>query len=420
MGKTKATKASARPDLWHEIPGQQPPEGVEGYGPNARHLIAGGMKAIDLWSAQGETPEAVATRLREQRADARAEADTVSLFGWADPGAGVTFIRVPEWLWETPGLSLYARGVYVTLASFLNRREGSKSWPSTKTIADVMGVSQKTVERAINELEAASILVRKVRKGTSSLYRLKYVAPAAGSDSQSEGSDSQSEGGTTESRTNHTYKNQTQETLALPGEATPPNPKEEQAKAHAADLQRVWAAWCDLALVPFGRKAGNLTTSRERAISRAVKEMGADVCIAAIRGAVSYWTRTKPDYLQAGGSTAQIANVLATNPGSKPLADQIEWWAGHDPQRETLQNGGLRESGPSTSEIADANFDEAMAQLPTINTYMKANADQVKAAPGVFEDAARRRLAPLINSGCEVVVDFDAMECRVLTPGATA
>jgi hypothetical protein len=350
-------------------------------------------------------------------------------FRWYEKALETRYVRIPEWFMSRTDLSIYAHRTYAVLAWRLNRRS-NLAWPSAATIAACVPCSARQVGRAIAELEAAGILLRRSRPGTSNMYQLRFTEPEGVGltvASTDVGCDSQSDLDRTPSPTNQTDTNQPEISGSNPADASAElvldlGPGAEATPAAAApkqedlDAERVWQHWVDHALAPFGRRAGELTASRKRTIAKAVKEVGLDMCLRAIEGAVSYWTRTKPDYLKTGGSTAQISNVLATNPGSKPLADQVEWWAGHAPERATHENGGFGTSPISTSQIDDAKFKEAMDAVSSIDQFMKSKPEQVRAAPKVFVDSAMRRLSTLTNLGWTVDVDFDALTCRVAPP----
>lgn len=67
---------------------------------------------------------------------------------------------------KDPDLSLRAKGVYALLASFANKER--KCFPSINTLADYAGVSRRTIERALKELENKGIITK-----SNKTFRLK-------------------------------------------------------------------------------------------------------------------------------------------------------------------------------------------------------------------------------------------------------
>lgn len=60
-----------------------------------------------------------------------------------------------------PDLSIRAKGIYSVLCTFADRSR--RCYPSIKTISELSGVSRRTVERIIKELEEKNYVTRKGR-----------------------------------------------------------------------------------------------------------------------------------------------------------------------------------------------------------------------------------------------------------------
>ena len=75
-----------------------------------------------------------------------------------------------EWLTAHPGeLTVAQVHVGYAIAFHINPRSGA-AWPSLDTLEEETGMSRPTVWRALDALEKAGILVRRRRKGTSTMY----------------------------------------------------------------------------------------------------------------------------------------------------------------------------------------------------------------------------------------------------------
>lgn len=66
------------------------------------------------------------------------------------------WLRIPDWLLVRPELDLSAKVVYSTLAR--HARGKMHCWPFMRTIAEQTGLSERTVERATGQLEAAGLI----------------------------------------------------------------------------------------------------------------------------------------------------------------------------------------------------------------------------------------------------------------------
>lgn len=86
------------------------------------------------------------------------------------------FSIVPEWVLDR-GLSPTALKLYIVMARFADWNTGM-AFPSRETLADRMGCSTKTVDRAVIEVVAAEC-VDKISRGryASALYRVYQVDP---------------------------------------------------------------------------------------------------------------------------------------------------------------------------------------------------------------------------------------------------
>jgi hypothetical protein len=102
------------------------------------------------------------------------------------------FSIVPEWVLDR-GLSPTALKLYIVMARFADWQTGM-AFPSRETLADRMGCSLKTVDRAVQELVALEC-VKKIPRGryASALYKVYQVDPRW-TDMSSEQTDLSSEG----------------------------------------------------------------------------------------------------------------------------------------------------------------------------------------------------------------------------------
>lgn len=102
------------------------------------------------------------------------------------------FSIVPEWVLDR-GLSPTALKLYIVMARFADWNTGM-AFPSRETLADRMGCSLKTVDRAVIEVVAADC-VKKISRGryASALYKVFQVDPRK-TDLSSEWTDLTSEG----------------------------------------------------------------------------------------------------------------------------------------------------------------------------------------------------------------------------------
>ena len=102
------------------------------------------------------------------------------------------FSIVPEWVLDR-GLSPTALKLYIVMARFADWQTGM-AFPSRETLADRMGCSLKTVDRAVIEVVKAEC-VKKISRGryASALYRVYQVDPRR-TDLSTEWTDLNSEG----------------------------------------------------------------------------------------------------------------------------------------------------------------------------------------------------------------------------------
>lgn len=102
------------------------------------------------------------------------------------------FSIVPEWVLDR-GLSPTALKLYIVMARFADWHTGM-AFPSRETLAERMGCSLKTVDRAVLEVVAADC-VKKISRGryASALYQVFQVDPRA-TDLSTEETDLSSEG----------------------------------------------------------------------------------------------------------------------------------------------------------------------------------------------------------------------------------
>jgi hypothetical protein len=97
----------------------------------------------------------------------------------SDTGA---FAIIPEWV-LTSSLSDRAVRLYAILSRYADNATG-ECWPSRKTLADQLGCSLKSLDRAKDELVDANALTIHVRQNhdgqQSNLYTIRRVRPAQG------------------------------------------------------------------------------------------------------------------------------------------------------------------------------------------------------------------------------------------------
>lgn len=62
---------------------------------------------------------------------------------------------------KDPSLSLRAKGLYALLASYADKNR--QCYPKINTLAEFSGVSRRSVERTLNELEEKGYLIRERR-----------------------------------------------------------------------------------------------------------------------------------------------------------------------------------------------------------------------------------------------------------------
>lgn len=102
------------------------------------------------------------------------------------------FEMLPHWILMHPDLTLRAKMIYVFLRKYRNYADGT-CYPSRKTIADLCGLSTKTVDRELPTLVAVgaiSITKRKTSEGDQdtnlyTVYWEPYGVIHRGRDSQS-------------------------------------------------------------------------------------------------------------------------------------------------------------------------------------------------------------------------------------------
>lgn len=62
---------------------------------------------------------------------------------------------------QDPGLSLRAKGVYALLTTYADKQRNC--YPAISTLAELSGVSRRTIERTLKELEEKNYVTRKGR-----------------------------------------------------------------------------------------------------------------------------------------------------------------------------------------------------------------------------------------------------------------
>lgn len=99
---------------------------------------------------------------------------------WVTSDTG-PFALVPEWVVDSD-VSDRAFRLYATLARYADQR--GLAWPRRSVLADRLGTSVKSVDRAMNELEALGAVVVEARHDDggqrSNLYHLRRICPHPG------------------------------------------------------------------------------------------------------------------------------------------------------------------------------------------------------------------------------------------------
>lgn len=96
---------------------------------------------------------------------------------WDEPAASTNYVRVPNWVVDHTGLSIYAKGLYAAISRHINNESGN-AWPGIPLLAQIVGCGTTKITDAINELEACGALAKKRRgRGMSNLYRLRFSDP---------------------------------------------------------------------------------------------------------------------------------------------------------------------------------------------------------------------------------------------------
>ena len=75
------------------------------------------------------------------------------------------FSQIPDALTNDTSLSVYARMVYVKIATYTHKGQ-MQAWPSTSTIATTLNIHRNTVTKALKELEGTWLTISKVKRAT--------------------------------------------------------------------------------------------------------------------------------------------------------------------------------------------------------------------------------------------------------------
>jgi hypothetical protein len=167
------------------------------------------------------------------------------------------FSIVPEWVLDR-GLSPTALKLYIVMARFADWQTGM-AFPSRETLADRMGCSLKTVDRAVIEVVKAEC-VKKISRGryASALYRVYQVDPRR-TDLSTEWTDLNSEGTDLSSRLD-TDDHLTRTTKREPLEQEPLNDLEATKSTKPSRLSKLPTDWypSDRLLEMFATKWPNV------------------------------------------------------------------------------------------------------------------------------------------------------------------
>ena len=98
------------------------------------------------------------------------------------------FAAIPRWLLHDPQVSAHAKLTYLGLATYMNRQ--GLALVKRSTLAATVGLSVRTVSRALNDLETLGAIERSSRfvdgQQRASVYRVLTAVDGAGEDTPEE------------------------------------------------------------------------------------------------------------------------------------------------------------------------------------------------------------------------------------------
>lgn len=252
------------------------------------------------------------------------------------------YTSIPNCVLDAPSLEPGPKVLYLQLSSYA--WDTTKCWPGQEKLAEMIGVSERTVRSWLRRLEEVGLVNTGKRQGSNA--NLYLLTPERFADKQ------QGLGGETGSRLPHQpeagfrtdrkqasdeedegkKKKEEDESISrLPGQTSlipepdpPPDPpaapKRSRKKSSASsevttDVQAVWDHY-EKRFKPSART--KLTPSRVRQIHKALAEYDADSLCLSIDG-LWEWRKKKP------GNTT-LSAIFSTHPGGKPLGDQIAFF----------------------------------------------------------------------------------------------
>lgn len=169
----------------------------------------------------------------------------------------MTWHRVPDHLWDWPGLSPTARCVAAVLYRYRNRQSG-QAWPTRDTIGKSLGLTTRTITKALSDLERSG-LIKRSGKGKATRYHLPDPANV-------EIGISVEEPGSPLPRSERQPGSARQANLEIcdnqPGSQGTANPKKNPKKNPARVVSPVWEAFESARVAAHGGRRRGFTSTR--------------------------------------------------------------------------------------------------------------------------------------------------------------
>lgn len=268
----------------------------------------------------------------------------------------VKYKALPPFVWQgRPAMDLvrhcfdgrertYAIAIYQALSTLANDERGMEFEASRAQIADLSGVTDRTIDRYTDTFQRVGLLEveRQAGPGGEKIpHRYLILDPPTHAKPVQEGGEAASpphaNGLRIPMETVQEVQQEGEEGKALAADAAdgvlpgfdPPAEPAKPTTGWPAEEEEVWREYLDV----FGSRVRQreLTDPRRKMIRKGLRASGADsdirvaldLCKRAIHGLQSY-RQAHP----RGSSDVSISVIFSTNPTSKSnLTDQIEWWA---------------------------------------------------------------------------------------------